>query len=203
MEFFDGNWWWQKLQWLSIALAIMQFLPHWWTLLPDRSNYLPFFTTPTTSLQINISLVSWARPFTELLCWRLICCSALLQNLVGNSEVTQCLEEAEQKAEASVDVPPPPLQIVISVPFCLFYLFSLSLSSLCCLSQTSFVSLTSFALGSTPSLLSLLINSLSSEFKFHSVSLLSEEPLACMFSTLPSPCFRKCFWSLFLSFFLC
>ena len=26
----------------------------------------------------------------------------------------QCLEEAEQQAEASVDVPPPPLQIVTS-----------------------------------------------------------------------------------------
>ena len=29
----------------------------------------------------------------------------------------QCLEEAEQQSEASVDDPPPPFQIVISVPF--------------------------------------------------------------------------------------
>ena len=88
--------------------------------------------------RINTSLVSQARPFTQPrpfiqpLCWRLIlhCCSALLQNLVGNSGVTQCLEEAEQQAEASVDVPPLPLQIVISVPICLFsllfYLYPLS-----------------------------------------------------------------------------
>ena len=45
------------------------------------------------------------------------CCRTLLQNLVGNSGETQCLEEAEQRAEASGDVPPPPLQIVISTPF--------------------------------------------------------------------------------------
>ena len=43
------------------------------------------------------------------------CCSALLQNLVGN----QCLEEAEQQSGASVDVPYPPLQIVNSAPFSL------------------------------------------------------------------------------------
>ena len=53
-----------------------------------------------------------------------------------NSRVTQCLEEAEQPAEPIVDVPPPPLQIVISVPFFLFSLFSLSLSSLSSLSQS-------------------------------------------------------------------
>ena len=37
--------------------------------------------------------------------------------------VPQCLEEAEQQAEASGDIPSP-LQIVFSKPFCLF-LFSL------------------------------------------------------------------------------
>ena len=36
------------------------------------------------------------------------------------------LEEAELQAEASGDVPPPPLQIVIYIPFCLF-LVSLSI----------------------------------------------------------------------------
>ena len=39
----------------------------------------------------------------------------------------QCLEKAEQQAEASVDVPYPPLQIVNSVPFCLFSVSILSL----------------------------------------------------------------------------
>ena len=99
-------------------------------------------------------------PLPSLLRWRLIlhCCSALLQNLVGNSGVSQCLEEAEQQAEANVDVPPP-LQIVISVPF--LSLFSLSLASLCSLSQSSLFSLSSFPLASPPFLLSLLINSLS------------------------------------------
>ena len=50
-------------------------------------------------------------------CARLLhCCCALLQNLVGNSE------EMRKQAEASVDVPYPPLQIVNSIPFCLFSL---------------------------------------------------------------------------------
>ena len=35
-------------------------------------------------------------------------------------EVPQYLEEAEQQAEASGDIPPPLLQTVISTPFCLF-----------------------------------------------------------------------------------
>ena len=35
----------------------------------------------------------------------------------------QCPEEAEQQAEASADVPYPPLQIVNSVPFCFFSLY--------------------------------------------------------------------------------
>ena len=39
--------------------------------------------------------------------------SPLLQNLVGNSGEMQCLEEAEQQAEVSVDVPYPPLQLLI------------------------------------------------------------------------------------------
>ena len=129
---------------------------------PDCSNYLPFWHTHYLILQINTSLVSRARPFTKLLRWRLIldCCSALLQNLVGKSGVTQCLEEAEQQVEASVDVSPPPLQIVISVPFCLISLFSLP--SLCSLSQSSLFSLSSIPLDSPLYLLSLLINSMSS-----------------------------------------
>ena len=96
--------------------------------LPDYS-IIHHFAAPTASflIQINTSLVSRARSFTKLLRWRLIlhCCSALLQNLVRNSGVTQCLEEAEEQAEASGDVPPPPLQVVISVPFCLISILSL------------------------------------------------------------------------------
>ena len=56
-----------------------------------------------------------------------IAAALYLHNLVGNSclqRSTALLEEAEQQAEASCDVPPPPLQIVFSTPFCLF-LFSL------------------------------------------------------------------------------
>ena len=40
----------------------------------------------------------------------------------------QCFEEAEQQAEASVDVPYPPLQIINSVPFVFF--LSISVLSL-------------------------------------------------------------------------
>ena len=71
-----------------------------------------------------------------------------MQNLVGNSEDTQ-----RKQAEASVNVPYPPLQIVNSIPFCLFslYLYPLPAPFLNPLSSPS-----------PPSLLSLLINSLSS-----------------------------------------
>ena len=66
----------------------------------------------------------------------------------------QYLEEAEQQAEASVDVPYPPLQIVNQFPFVSFlssYLYPLSAPFLNPLSSPS-----------PPSLLSLLINALSS-----------------------------------------
>ena len=50
--------------------------------------------------------------------------------MARNSGVTQCLEEAEQQAETSLDVvPPSPLQIVILVPFCLFCLYLYPLSA--------------------------------------------------------------------------
>ena len=99
--------------------------------LPDCSNYSPFRRTHYTILQINASLSLRARPFTKPLCWRLIlhCCSALLQNLVGNSGEMQCLEEAEQQAEASVDIPYPPHQISNLFPFCLFSLYLYPLSA--------------------------------------------------------------------------
>ena len=84
------------------------------------------------SLRINISLVSWARPFTKPLCWRLIfhCCSALvqLQNLVCNSGV--CLEEAEQQAEVNVDVLPLLFKLSSQFPFVSFVFLSISISLL-------------------------------------------------------------------------
>ena len=114
----------------------------------DRSNYSPLLPHP---LPHSRSI----QTFTKPLRWGLIlhCCSTLLQNLVRNSGEMQCLEEAEQQAEASIDVYYPPLQIVKSVPFCLFslYLYPLSAPFLNPLSSPS-----------SPSLLSLLINCLSS-----------------------------------------
>ena len=99
-------------------------------LAPDRSNYSPLLPHPLLHSGSILQESLQARPFTKPLRWILIlhCCCVLLQNLVGNSGETQCLQEAEQQTEASVDVPYPPLQIVNSVP---------SLSSLCSLSQSS------------------------------------------------------------------
>ena len=74
---------------------------------------------------------------------------AILQNLVGNSE------ETLKQAEASVDVPYLPLQIVNSIPFCLFslYLYPLSAPFLDPLSAPFLDPLSSPSL---PSLLSIL-----------------------------------------------
>ena len=123
--------------------------------LPDSSNYSPLLSHPLPHSGSILHESLRARPFTKPLRWRLIvihhCCSALLQNLVGNSGETHCLEEAEQQAEASVDVPYPSLQIVNSVPFC-FYSLLISILSLLPFSILSLL----------PLLLSLLINSLSS-----------------------------------------
>ena len=108
--------------------------------LPDRSNYSPLLPHPylTRDQYINNSgqTLYQAAPMETIL----HCCSTLLQNLVGSSGETQCLEEAEQQAEASVDVPYPPLQIVSFMS-----LFSLSLSSLCSLSQSSLFSLSTIS----------------------------------------------------------
>ena len=45
-----------ELRWLSVALAILQFLPCWWTLY-QIVLIICHFATPTTSLRINTSLV--------------------------------------------------------------------------------------------------------------------------------------------------
>ena len=132
--------------------------------LPDCSNYSPFCHTHYLILRMNTSLVSRARPFTKPLCWRLILhsCSVLVQNLVGNSsseEYCSALRKLNDKQR----------QVVMFLLFnchlnslMSLFLFSLSLSSLCSLSQWSLFSLSSFPLASPPSLLSHLINSLSS-----------------------------------------
>ena len=117
--------------------------------LPDHSNYSPLLPHPLPHWIIHMSLR--ARSFTKPLRWRLIlhCCSALLQNLVGYSGETQYLEQLAI-AEASVDV-----------PFLLFKLLTGSLLSLLSLSSLcSFLNPLSSPY--PPSLLSLLINSLSS-----------------------------------------
>ena len=107
--------------------------------LPDCSNYSPH-PLPHSILRrwINTtSLVSSGQTLYQAASWRLILQSSMLQRFPAES--SRELEEAEQQAEASVDVPYPPIQIVNSAPFCLFSLPH-----------------------SSPSLFSLLINSLSS-----------------------------------------
>ena len=129
--------------------------------LPDCSNYSPFCHTHYLILRINTSLVLQARPFTKSFRWRwliLHCCSALLQYLVGNSGETQYIEEAEQQRQVLMFL----LLFKLSSQFPFVSFLSISLSSLCSLSQSSLFSLSSFPLASPPSLLSLLINSLSS-----------------------------------------
>ena len=100
--------------------------------LPDCSNYSPFCHT-------HYFTVSRVSPFTKPLHWRLIlyCCSALLQNLVGNS----CLRRSavvpwrswrtsRGKWWCSSSSSNYHLNSLLSL-----CLFSLSLSSLCSLSQ--------------------------------------------------------------------
>ena len=102
--------------------------------LPDRSH----FATPTTSLRSQYFIVFSSGQTLYHASWRLILQSSrsLLQRFTAkSSRGTQCLEEAEQQAEASVDVL---LKFLIHFPF---VSFSLSLSSLYSLSQSSLFSL--------------------------------------------------------------
>ena len=100
--------------------------------LPDCSNYSPFCHTHYLILRINTSLVSSGQ--TSFQATPLDTNTSLLQRFTAESSrelrrnSVPC-EEAEQQAEASVDVPHPPLQIVISVPFYLFYLYLYPLSA--------------------------------------------------------------------------
>ena len=87
------------------------------------TNYSPFYHTHYPILRINTSLASSGQTLYQAAL--LETNTSLLQRFTAESsrELRRNAEEAEQLAEASVDVPPPPLQIVISVPFCLFSLY--------------------------------------------------------------------------------
>ena len=102
--------------------------------LPDCSNYSPLchthYLTPDQYFIVSSGQTLYHAS------WRLILQSSLLQRFTAeSSQGTQCLEEAEQQAEASVDVL---LKFLIHFPF---VSFSLSLSSLYSLSQSSLFSL--------------------------------------------------------------
>ena len=87
-----------------------------------------YFATPTTSLRINTSLVSSGQTLYQAT--PLETNTSLLQRFTAefHSGEMQCLEKAEQQAEATVDAAYPPLQIV-KVPFCLFSLYLYPLSA--------------------------------------------------------------------------
>ena len=94
------------------------------------SKYSPFCHTHYPILWINTSLFSSGQTLYQAA--PLETNTSLLHRfIVRNSGEMQCLEEAEQQAQASVDVPPP-LQIVL-LPFVSFSFLSIS-SSLCSLS---------------------------------------------------------------------
>ena len=112
--------------------------------LPDCSNYSPFCHTHYLTPDQYFSSF-FTKPLRLILI--LHCYCALLQNLSRELGRTQCLEEAELQAEASVDVPHPPLQIVISISL-------LSLFSLSSLLPFSILSLLPFLI--SPSLSSIL-----------------------------------------------
>ena len=88
--------------------------------LSDCSNYSPLLPHPLPhSGSICTSLVSSGQTLYQAA--PLHCCSTLLE-FSREFRRNACLEEAEQQAEASVDVPYPPLQMVNSVALCLFSL---------------------------------------------------------------------------------
>ena len=92
--------------------------------LPDLSNYSPLCHTHYLILWINTSLVLKCRPFTKPLR------SSLLQHFT--TEPSQELMPLEVYCSAMKEltnkqrqVVSPPLQIVISTPFCLFLFISI------------------------------------------------------------------------------
>ena len=78
--------------------------------------------------------------------WKLSFSTSLLQRFTAESS-RELRRDALKQAEASVDVPYPPLQIVNSIPFCLFSLYLYPLSA---------PFLNPFSSPSPPSLLSIL-----------------------------------------------
>ena len=105
--------------------------------LPGYSNYSPFCHTHYLILRIiNTLLVSLGQTVYQAapletntsLLQRIIAESS--QELMASEEYCSCLEKAGQQAEASGDVPPPPLQIVISIPLVSFSFLSISISVL-------------------------------------------------------------------------
>ena len=126
--------------------------------LPDCSNYSPFCHTHYLTLSwTNTSLVLRPDPLPKPLRWRQIlilhCCSALLQNLVGNSCRQGSTVVLNNKQRQVVMILLLLFKLSSHLPF---ISFSLSLSSLCSFSSSS------FPLASPASQLSLMINSLSS-----------------------------------------
>ena len=130
--------------------------------LPDCSNYSPFCHTHYLILRINTSLGLLCRPFTKPLR------SSLLQHfttesspeLMSSEEYRSALKKLNNKHRQVVMFLLPLLfKLSSQLPF---VSFSFSLSSPCSLSQSSLFSLSSISLASSPSFLSLLINSLSS-----------------------------------------
>ena len=108
--------------------------------LPDCSNYSPFSLIHYLTLRPDQYCTSLFGPdplpsrsageYSHWLLQRFTVKCESSRELMSAEGVLLCLEEAEQQAEASGDVPPPPLQIVISILFCLFLFFLISLFTL-------------------------------------------------------------------------
>ena len=107
---------------------------------PDRSNYSPYLPHPlphSGRIMQYFSSLFRPDPLPSRSAGDYHCCSALLQNLVGNSGETQCLDKVEQQAEAVSMFLILLFILLTQYPFVSF----LSLSSLCSLSQSSLFSL--------------------------------------------------------------
>ena len=99
--------------------------------LPDYSH----FATPTTSFRINTSLVSWARPFTKPLCWRLI---LLLRRFTAESSWELMSLEEYRSALGMLDIKHRQVVMFLlllfklssQLPFASFPFFTISILSL-------------------------------------------------------------------------
>ena len=127
--------------------------------LPDCSNYSPFCHTHYLILWMNTSLVSRARSFSKPNTQRFTAESSR-ELMMSSDEFRSALRKLNNKQRQVVMFLLLLFKLSSQLPFVSF-LFSLTLSSLCSLSQSSLFSLFSFPLASPPSFLYLLINSLS------------------------------------------